>query len=614
MEKEILYKPKDLYDTQLKKQYSTAANQYFDMLIRNTNTDEEANRLHVKKYNAIQEKLNAANKVLRGLKAKKGWLIAGSILMFIAAVVLIVIPIVTQQVNQLWWLFLIGAACIGFGIWFIFVAKNFTAKIKDAAAVVAKIEKELNDQYQVCLADLAELNKSFDWNMPAEVMERCTPIIDLDKQFSNQKYWYLKEHFGFNLADNPDESVLGVLSGNIQGNPFVLEKTFNCKIANKRYEGQLTIYWTTTERDSKGNTYTVQHSQTLYAHVEHPAPFYNGVTKLVYGNEAAPHLSFSRYPSGASSFKDEKELNKYVEKQYKKLTKKSDKDITKGGGFTALGNDKFDVLFNAQNRDNEVEFRLLFTPLAQNNMVELMTENFPYGDDFAFHKRKMTNVIISNHSQNFDYSADPATFRSHSVDIARQNFVKYSEQFIEHLYFDLAPLMSIPLYQMHKTYDYIYEKPLSNMFPAPEHEALANKMNKSFFTPSNADKSLPLILKSTSASKVGDNSDRVNIHSYSFHTTPMVDYVSVYGNDGKWHNVPVHWIKYDRVDMDQSIEVRSVDASERDVRFDKINQLREIFGGRFDGGRFERGLLATLVASNGSAQEIDAKLSSLFKK
>lgn len=152
------------------------------------------------------------------------------------------------------------------------------------------------------------------------------------------------------------------------------------------------------------------------------------------------------------------------------------------------------------------------------------------------------------------------------------------------------------------------------MFPAPEHEALANKMNKSFFTPANADKSLPLILKSTSASKVGDNSDRVNIHSYSFHTTPMVDYVSVYGNDGKWHNVPVHWIKYDRVDMDQSIEVRSVDASERDVKFDKINQLREIFGGRLDGGRFERGLLATLVASNGSAQEIDAKLSSLFKK
>ena len=46
--------------------------------------------------------------------------------------------------------------------------------------------------------------------------------------------------------------------------------------------------------------------ETLHAHVDKPKPVYSKETYLVYGNEAANHLTFSRSPSCINSLKDEK--------------------------------------------------------------------------------------------------------------------------------------------------------------------------------------------------------------------------------------------------------------------------------------------------------------------
>ena len=63
--------------------------------------------------------------------------------------------------------------------------------------------------------------------------------------------------------------------------------------------------------------------------------------------------------------------------------------------FTAMTNDKFDVLFGATDRTNETEFRLLFTPLAQNSMINLIENAKPYGDDFYFVKENLSLIHIS---------------------------------------------------------------------------------------------------------------------------------------------------------------------------------------------------------------------------
>lgn len=54
-----------------------------------------------------------------------------------------------------------------------------------------------------------------------------------------------------------------------------------------------------------------------------------------------------------------------------------------------MGDAEFDVLWGATDRDHEVEFRLLFTPLAKKQLLDLMKDKeIAYGDNFNFFKRK----------------------------------------------------------------------------------------------------------------------------------------------------------------------------------------------------------------------------------
>ena len=61
-------------------------------------------------------------------------------------------------------------------------------------------------------------------------------------------------------------------------------------------------------------------------------------------------------------------------RQLKKLEKKSRKSVNQGTNYTVFGNSEFEVLFGATNRNHEVQFRLLFTPLAQTELLKLMKE------------------------------------------------------------------------------------------------------------------------------------------------------------------------------------------------------------------------------------------------
>lgn len=155
----------------------------------------------------------------------------------------------------------------------------------------------------------------------------------------------------------------------------------------------------------------MHHTQTLTASVTKPAPFYGYDTRLYYGNEAAPDLRFSRQPTHANEL-DEDEIEKTVKRGKKKLEKRARKAVGAGTQFTEMGNAEFDVLFGAVDRTNEVQFRLMFTPLAQQNMLELIKSDDGYGDDFAFYKTGCINCIRSEHAQHWQTDTDPAATRA----------------------------------------------------------------------------------------------------------------------------------------------------------------------------------------------------------
>ena len=574
MAEEVLFKPKELYTKQLKNQYHQAAIEYYEGLEKAAKTDLAANKAHVADYNKKKAAADKKAAELSSTKTKATVCLVAFILFLIAGAFALVYAFL-DGFN--WVSFLVGVLLVGGGIGLIFLYRKYKQESAIQSRKLAKLQEAADQALRTCYADMASLNRSFDWNVPLYVMEKATPIIDLDPRFTPERLSMLMDNYGLGEELSEDVSVLGVLSGRIKGNPFLLERTLSREIVSKVYTGSLTITWTTYSRDSDGHSYPVTHSQTLTASVAHPAPQFTNNTNLIYGNDAAPHLSFTRTPSKASRM-DPKDRRKAIDKFGKELAKKAEKSIGTDHPFTPMGNDEFECLFNALDRDNDVEFRLLFTPLAQQNMVELLEDPEPYGDDFNFYKRKKINVIASTHSQSFDYSADPENFIGYDGAEMKQRFVSYCDAFIKSLFFDLAPLLSIPLYQMHKSRDYIY-------------------------------KNVPSILKVHQKQKEG-KSDLVEVEATAFETYRMVDYVPVMGGDGRSHNVPVPWIRYEPVSKITPMAIKEVGKDRYGIgELIKNNQGLKNFLTQFH-YRYERGILA--FASDSLESVDDQSLSGYF--
>ena len=141
-------------------------------------------------------------------------------------------------------------------------------------------------------------------------------------------------------------------------------------------------------------------------------------------------------------------------------------------------------------------------------------------------------------------------------------FAKTAEYF-KSVFFDLAPLLSIPLYQQHKPREYIYGENYTRNFTVREAEVLANRLNpKNLVHPETA---TAAILKTSLVSKQGET-DRLNVTAYSFRTVEHVDYIPKLGGDGFVHDVPVEWLEYIPVEKQSPVTVSALDLSEPEYR------------------------------------------------
>ena len=596
---EDLLEPLSLFQKKLKKEFHENAEKYFDELIAAARTDVEANRKTVKEYKHTLTLLEAAKKKLGKTKALKAFLIFLIVIFFIAAGLFIYFAI-EDIMLELWINILISISCIGIAIGFIIlIRKRIKVKIKKQQEAVDILQNKANQLLAEAYAQMASLNSLFDWNMHVELFKRTTPLIEVDRYFDVNKFTYMHQKYGLEDETDPTISTESILSGSIVGNPFLLVRQLQQTWGTHTYHGTLTISWTETVRDSNGNLRTQTRTQTLHASVVKPIPLYNYHTFLVYSNDAAPDLSFSRAPTGASG-KTDKEIDRMVRQGEKEIEKMAEKNLMSGKGtFTKLGNAEFEVLFGSYDRDNDVEFRLLFTPLAQKGMIELLRSPVPYGDDFHFKKTGRLNFITSNHSQTHDYYGNPANYYSYDVDASRKQFVSYNDNFFQGLYFDLAPLLCIPLYQQHEPDEHIFQHGYTyeRNYTSYESEVLANAFDVSLFR--HHDAITNTILKANFAGKVG-KADQLSVCAYSYGGIPRTDFVSVYGGDGRYHQVPVHWTEYYPVQTETMMGVREFEGSKKD--FDDINQNDgfKSFLGRYVKDQrmiYQRNLLAFLMGT-----------------
>ena len=549
-----LLEPFSFYNLKLKDAFHNNAEEYFDFLVKKAGTDIEANREAVKKYDKECNVIKDLDKNTRKKRGLKNFFIFLIVMAVILAGTFITLGI--MKIFHIALAIVVPIAMVAAIVFLIIGIRKQNKLIKGLNEEIKK-HRAIADKHKAdAEATMASLNGLFEANMAAKLMSKTTPVIDLDQDFDPEKYSYLKEKYGYETSSDNNISTLFAQSGHILGNPFVIEKNYHQSMRDHVYTGSITITWTERVSNGKGGYTTVVRTQVLTATVTAPEPAYHINTRLIYGNMAAPHLSFSRSPTGHAD-DDEKQLEKYVRDFDKKLDKKVEKSLDKNGGsFTRLHNEEFEALFNALNRDNEMEFRLLMTPLAQKNLINLMKnkEKVGYGDDFSFRKCKTLNYIQSGHMQgSVNLDCPPSRIKHYSYDICHNNFVSYCDAYCREIYFELAPLISIPLYQQHKTLDYIYDGKFGHNVTQAEAESAANMHNWNFFK-HPATRSLGVILKTRFVGK-NENVDECIVTAHSFSGTDRVSYITKWGGDGKAHQIPVRWIEYNPISKETPFAV-----------------------------------------------------------
>ncbi len=582
------FQPLEYYTGHLKGAFQANAEEYFDALVKKSGVSPEENAKTVARYNAAAAKAAAAEKKLSTGRAVR----VLAILLLIAAIVAgAVFAYLYAGGREIWQL---AAAIACFALAVVLLVLLFT-KIKHMIAARQKkydaAVQKANAIKEEALAQLAPLHSLFTYNMTRELIEKTEPDLKLDDCFDMKKFDLMSRKYG--LHDNGDESssTVCVLSGSVEGNPFVYERDLVCRVCEQTYTGSLVITWTTYSYDSNGRRRAVHHSQTLTASYRAPAPVYGYNTRMFYGNEAASELNFSRTPTHAEDL-SEKQVERKVKRGAKKLQKKARKAIASGtGSFTEMGNAEFDVLFGATDRDNEVQFRLMFTPLAQKNMLSLIRSDEAYGDDFSFIKHGGLNCIRSEHAQNWQIETDPSRYVSYDLKASRETFVSFNCEYFRSIYFDLAPVLAIPLYKMHKPREFIYKDVYARNCTSYETEVAANRFPASLFA--HGDTKTQTILKTRFLQKDG-LADRVEVNARSYNAIPRVAYIPVLGGDGHMHNVPVPWTEYVPLTRTSVMEVRPVGGT-REEYAAKRKAIGEYLGKYGDHAAFGSGILAIPV-------------------
>lgn len=554
---DLLLEPLTYFEQEGSKTFEQNAHQYFDELVAKSGIDVEANRATARAYNAENAIIQKLDNRISKFKTLRVFLIIG----IIACLVVFVMSFGWIEDNgwvALLALFLsVGLAGVGIFLWF----RKINPLLKQVDAEKEKHVEKANKILAQALSQMAPLNALFDNTDTFKLIEKTLPALSFDRFFSREHEDKLLKHFDFVDIVNGEMSITDTLPGRLYNNPFLFFRYKQHVMGTETYTGARVITWTETYRDSDGHMRTRVRTQTLTATVVKPKPYYHIRTALGYGCQAAPDLNFSREAAHTERL-SEKEIAKKVRSGEKKLQKQARKATKEGGNFQEMANSEFDVLFGATDRDHEVQFRLLFTPLAQRNTVALLKASNGWGDDFHFTKRGRYNLIRSEHAQAWDMDTGAAHYRSHDVDLAREKFVSRNNAYFKSIFFDLAPLMSIPAYMEEPSFSLEPIEDDSN-YTYYEHEAMANALGQGAFA--HEDAHTESILKTAFQGKQGD-SDIVRVTAYAYTTVERVDIIPVRGGDGHYHNVPVPWIEYIPVENTSDMAVRAVNVTERELR------------------------------------------------
>ena len=569
-----IYSPLKDFNNIYKNKVNEEADKFFEDLVKKSKIDVNQNIADYDLYLKKLDELKIKKEELDKHKSAKNLRKTLSIISLVIGIILFVVALLNINGFLTFGIvgIILGVILIILGIIFL-VLKN---KKRDAAIIrltkeIDKLNKEKDDLLVKCNIEMAPLNNLFSYHMFKKVFTLTIPSIRFDEYLDYKKFSFIKEKYGILDNQGSDESMISVLSGECYGSPFILYNTLYHNLGEKTYTGSIVVTYTVYNGKNSSTR-----SQTLVASLTLPCPYYSNRATLFLGNEAAPNLHFVRQNNPTI----EKELSeKDLNRRIKDLEEKEEDALKEGKKLTLLTNKEFEVYFNTLSRDNETEFRLLFTPLAQQEMEDLIKFS-PYGDDFIFIKDGIRNYVKSVHSQEFNYDVIPSSFASPSYKVSKMNFLNYAQNFFSSLYFDFAPLLTIPLYQQHKPLEYIYKDYYERNFSSYAIEPLLNKSSDKEFAPKNH--TTPTILKYNFIKRY-ENYDIVDVYAFSYFGENKIAYIPKSANDGRIYDVPINYVEYHSLNRTRRVIIGNSLSGLRNLLKSKdIVESNEVLSNLFD--------------------------------
>ena len=557
--KEDIYDPLNEYINVFRDRFRKVAADTFAQLAQEANVDVKANRKTCDEMYQLMSELDEVNSNLRKWK----WIRA----LFIFVVLACIVVAIHQWDNMTPDLAVILGVTVAASL--IFLVAKVESKIDQHKDESHDLRYHVRQLREEAWKQMQPLNRLYDWDVLTRMMSATVPRLEFDPYFTTQRLADLEHTYGWTGSFNVNRSVVYSHSGLINGNPFVICRTKKMIMGAKTYEGTKSISWTTTERGSDGKMHTVRHYETLVAQVTAPYPEYYAKTRLIYGNTAAPDLIFYRRKSGLA---DKEGSLSYKWKRHKLRNKARN---LSNADFAMMTNEEFEVAFDTSNRNNNQQFALLFTPLAQESMLNLLKDNTTgYGDDFDFQKHKMINTIVPDHMQEIDLDMNPEQYRSFDFKVARTQFCDVNARYFRAIYFALAPLLCVPMYQQIRPAHDIYGIDMPRQSSFWEHEALANFWgNKHFKHPECV---TDCILKTKVHRSKGEKA-RITVFAHGYRVEKRLTFVEKMGGDGRYHKVPVYWNEYLPVTGTGEIDIKEDNAEDEfPTQTDRLNHINEV--------------------------------------
>ncbi|MBZ4212777.1 DUF677 domain-containing protein [Mycoplasma sp. U97] len=533
--------------SEYKEKHNSNSERYFDKLVKKSKIDVEVNREQTKKIDNLEEKCNNFSKSFKKLKT---WKIINIIFIVLFALVAVgsILLITLMNMHDIIVISIAAVSPVFFILTMLLQFLVIDKKLKNMDDLLKETTKKYNDELAIGLKQVAPLLYLFRPGMKIHLFNQTMPQAMMDDYFNNQRLGSLVNQYGLNSITDKNKMVISSQSGSINGNPYVFLRTLDHEMGMKKYTGSLVIFW--TERSFvNGRLVTQRKSQTLVATISKPCPYYNYNTFMIFGSNAAPDISFSREPQSIHEMSEEKR-RKFVKKYEKVIDKRKKENVN----FTALANLKFEAYWNSLDRDDEHQYRLLFSPLAQQNICKILEDSqIGFGDNFSYFKRKKINYLSHSHLSSLIFEDMLWSYnRIYSYDTIKKMFMDEQNDYFKKVYFALAPYFAIPIFQQVKAKEYEYydyDEANLNEF---EYERRIASLDENLFKH-------PLV-KTRHISKtkyIGQNngSDRVLVSDFGYDIVDRIEYVGVYGRDGKMHNVPVPWQEYIRYDRSSEIDI-----------------------------------------------------------